>query len=595
MRALGIGILASCLLGLPTPLLAQSLSVQASLSSGRVAVGEPLTLEIRATTNGEGDIRIELPNWGWLTERRRSQAESSQFSYNGRSQTLVRERKLLVEFEATRTGSFSMSGITAQLGGVKAMAAPISLEILESTAQLATPARAGEVAPPTPDESQIFVRYRTDKAEAFLGEQVLLDLEIYTAGNFNLDDNKPPPALDGFWREVVEQPNRLEARVANVGGRSYRCYRLWRLALFPLQAGERLIEGTTYTFSSNVGMFSAGQRLSRRVPPITLLVKPLPTEGRPREFVSTNVGDYRFTATVDRQRVPANKAVVLTLRLQGAGNVKNAQIPELPRLDGFRAFPPSLRELPQIGPAGISGSKEAELILMPLRGGRLSIPAFEFVSFSPTKGEYERLSTPEIPIWVDGDPTEAPTAPEAPAAERPDDLSASLRPLRYRSALVSRGPALGQQPLFAALMAGPPVLLLLLVAVDALRRRARADTPAARRRHAAQAAHARLATAQAAADERRATDAYAAIADALTELATERTGVAIRGLTLDEARASLAARGVPSEVIDGLSAELEHCDFARFAPGGRGDDAVRAALTRASEVIARLEALEMKP
>jgi len=595
-RGLLVAIAALCSLTLAVDASAQSLRVQASLSDVQAVVGDLLTLEITAVSTTDGTVTINVPKYAGVSELSRRSSESSQFSITNARRSMKRTKTLVVEYEAAAVGKHTLTGITARSPGGSAAANPVVLVIGENAAATAVRAKAGQIEPPRPDEAGLFVRFRSDKAQAYLGEQIVLDLEIFTNGSFNLEDQVGLPTLDGFWNEIIEQPKRLNARNVRIGRNRYRAYRLWRAALFPLQAGLRPIVGQPLTFSKGRSMFKSGARIRRSPTPLTIDVIPLPTEGRPSGFSSTNVGEYRLTARIDQGRVPAGKAVVLKVRLEGRGNIKSVKLPKVERVDGFRVFPATVRDEVQTGRLGLTGHKESEQVLMPLRGGRLEIPALELPVFSPKKGTYETLRTRSIRLIVDGDPQAAPTAPTAIATEPSTPTRAGgvprakLRPLRYRSKLESRSPPLSTTPLYAGLIAAPPLLFLFLLLLEGLLARARRETPTSERKKAARAAHARLATARHAADDGDATKAYGEIQETLYAFTTERTGVPVRGLTMDEARGHLSKRGMNTDLIDRIISELEHCDFARFAPGGKDAATVSEALERASTILAELEA-----
>ena len=578
---------------------AQSVSVQARFTEAVVAVGDYVTLEVQAATDSiNGNIDVNVPPQEGLNEVRRSASESSSFSFINNTRQVRRERTIRIDFEAIKPGNYRVQDITAQVGGTRQAAPPISIRVVETTTALASTPTPGGIVPPRPEEGNLFVRYRVNKASAYLGEQIILDLDIFTNASFNLEDAKGPPDLDGFWKEVIEKPTRLQSRIVNVAGKRWRAYRLWRVAIFPLQAGLRTIGKTPLTFSMNRSVFSTGQRLRRAAPPIKLEILPLPTEGRPSGFVSTNVGNYRMSTIVDAQRVPAGKAVVLKVALRGAGNVKNAKLPTLPAVDGFRVFPPTVRDSIATNAGGVSGTKEAEIILMPLRGGRLTVPALSLPIFNPATKAYATLNAPAIPIFVDGDPTAAPRPPSG-AVPPPSDptgntrgLAAKLDSPKLSSTLEPPAPPLRRRPLFLLLLLAPPLLFGLALLTDAVRGRLGRETPASRLRQAAREAHVRLGSAREAAEAGQAAEACSRIHETLLSFGTEKTKVAIRGLTMEETRAALLDCGVPEDLVDRLVQELEHCDFARFAPGAQDPEAISAALDRADQILSDLEAWE---
>jgi hypothetical protein len=576
---------------------ASNLQITASVSDSAVAIGDVFVLQITAVTTINSQIEIQVPAYPFAVELGRRESQSSSFSFGTGGQQIKREQTLNVELQAQEAGTFRIENIQAQAGTDRATALAPSISIAKSQQVFAARAVVGQIAPPAENEKNLFARYRPNKAKVYLGEEIILDLDIFTNGNFSLDNTKPP-ALDGFWREMIDQPNQLRARNAQVGNTRYRAYRLWRMAIFPLEAGTRLIEATQLSFSMNRSIFSGGNRIRRNAPPLEIEVLPLPTEGRPSGFVSTNVGVYQLSARIDKSHVPAGKAVMLKLILQGKGNIKSAHLPKVEQLDGFRIFPPTIDDSVDIGSQGVSGRKEMEMILMPTRGGRLNIPSIELSVFNPVKASYERLQTRAFTVFVSGDPSAANQAPvidpsEAQGLRRRSRKSldkSALRPLRFRSELRPRSKPIMNAAWFFPTLFAPFFFLVLIVFSEQLKAQITKETPASKQRKAVREARQRLTKAKDAAANSTPEQAYTQISDVLLAFASDKTQLAVRGLTLDETRTLFVQKGADETLIDAFIEELENCDFARFAPGAQEQVAMESAFVRAFDLIAQLEA-----
>ncbi|MBI2377060.1 MAG: protein BatD [Deltaproteobacteria bacterium] len=576
---------------------AAPISVSAELSEARVEAGEVVTLEITAVATENGTIEIQIPRVKGLNELRRSQSESTSMSWVNGASTVMRERRFRVDFETSRPGKLEIPPIRARLGREEALSPPLNLEVVAANTAEATakPSSPGKFELPDKNERDVFVRYRVDKSSAHQGEQVLVDLVIFTAGGtFNLQRTAPPPDLDGFWREVIDEPQQLEGRVEYVSSRPYRAYRLWRAAYFPLEAGVRVLPKLTLDFAVNVGMFSDGKSIRRSAPPVSIEVKPLPAEGRPKGFVPTNVGQYQLDARVDRAQVPAGKAVILTVSLSGDGNLASAKLPEVSAVDGFRVFPPTPKNQIEKQERGVTGRREVDYVLVPQRGGRLEVPRLTMAVFDPARAEYKRLETPAIAIHVEGDPTQTIAAPSEQVAEAPSKpvRADDLRALRFRSDLGDRSAWDRDRPLSITAFVLAPGFFVFAMLVELTMARARRGSPEGRRRRVAKEAKERLVEAQGAVDDGHSKDAYAAIETALLELAGDRSGRSLRGVTRNEAKAELLALGVDSELIDEWAAVLDACEHARFAPGS--DRGARGWVERAKGVLDGLERSEVR-
>lgn len=577
---------------------AGEITVQTTLSESKVLVGDVVSLQVQSVARVNGDIQVQMPRVEGLTELSRSTSEGTSISWSsGGGQQITRTQTLSIELQADAAGTLQIPAVVARVGSFTARSKPSVLVVIgqEALTQQASKAEAGRVAPPDPNEQNLFVRYRLDKSEAYLGEQVLLDLEVFANArrNFSIEEVPGPPELDGFWKEIVYKPDRLTRRVETVAGRRYHVYRVWRVALFGLTAGERTLPPVRLSFSSGSGFFSSGRKLRVRTKPVTLSINPLPTEGRPRDFVSTNVGAYRLTTSVDAKVVPAGKAVLLKVALSGAGNIDNAKLPELPPVDGFRAFPPNVKTDSNGDISGVRGTKAAEILLMPTRGGRLEIPSLTVAVFDPGKAAYVPLSAPSIPVLVKGEPAPAPAATIAKAPSAPDEREqVELRALHMRADLSTSSEPPYRTPSYLAALIAPGALFLLLLLFERIVALTRRQTPAHRRRAVAKDAKARLQQARAEAEAGRLAEAYSAFVDALFTLGSQRLQVALQGLTTEQVSQALRAQGASEDLAARIAKELETADYARFAHGALDGASKEDVLARWEAILSEVEALE---
>lgn len=570
---------------------AAKLSVETTLSDNAVLVGDIVTVQVRAVARAEGPISLQIPRIKGLSEISRSKSEGTSISWTGAGQQITREYNVNIEYQADKVGTITIPPVIAKLGSTSAKSRPTKLRVTPSSAgpAQAGETRPGEVAPPQPSEQQLFVRYRVDKSEAFIGEQIILDLELFAGprGRFSLEQVGSPPEFDGFWRETLEQPSELKGRTQRVAGQRYTAYRVWRVALFGLKAGELTIDPTSLTFSQGRSIFNTGKRVRRRSVPIKLTIKPLPTIGRPPDFSNNNIGEYRLSASVDHHRVPAGKAVLLTVRMQGRGNIKSVRLPKIGQIDGFRVFSPTIKDQPQSTLAGLRGEKRAEILLMPTRGGRLEIPSFSLPIFDPIRGEYRRLTTRTIRVAVQGDPSAMAPPPSvlAPAEAKPKKTN--LKPLRYRSDLRTRPLKPWSRGWVWGALLLPPALFLLFMVARVFMQKKSAQSPASLDRAAARASQAHLSAATEAKASGDYARAYAEFSEAILALASQKVGQPLRGLTQEAMQTTLSERGLSPELTASILQEMEAADYARFAPGTLKDADI--AIERWGALLAELE------
>ena len=59
--------------------------------------------------------------------------------------------------------------------------------------------------------------------------------------------------------------------------------------------------------------------------------------------------------------------------------------------DGFREFAPTITDKVEPDGEGLHGTKTAEILLMPERGGRLEIPSIDMTIFDPDEKRYRKF------------------------------------------------------------------------------------------------------------------------------------------------------------------------------------------------------------
>lgn len=557
-------------------------SVKAQLSEASVAVGDVVTLEIRAIADAREDIEVEFPTVDGLSIIGQSESTQMSMSWTSSGQKLRREKILRLELSADSPGIKKIPPIKAKVRGEQGQSKPLKLSVRDLQNALAPQAATGgAIILPDPSENNIFIRYRLSQGEVWLGQQVFLDLEIFADPrlNFRVETLPEPPDLDGFWREMLERPKRLSARREVVDGEVYQVFRAWRFALFPLQAGERTLPPIIADFrTGGGGLFATGSRARRRTRALTLNVKPLPTKGRRSKFSPSNIGVLDLNATLDKTEVKTGKAVVLKLTLSGTGNIKSLRLPELTELDGFRVFPPTLTdEIKQSPKSGVSGQKVAEILLVPNQPGRHRIPSLKLPVFDPNRGEYVRLKTKPLSLKVVGEaPTEIAKAPTTQTPQTEAPTGPERRPLRFEARLQ---PAIvlpwNNIWWWALVISGPLLVVLRWIAVRVLTQLNTQTDAQKETTHARTAAQEQRKKAQDAAQQGDAATAASACIEAFYAQAKAQLQIQLRGQTSEEVAQTLLTQGASEAYARKVAKALDGASYTRYAPSGAPDDVHR--------------------
>lgn len=587
--------LALWILAVSPPALAEgSLTITVDPSARRVRTGDVLSLTIKAISQNAGRPEIELPEIRGLSLLSQSQSQSSSMSFGSGGQHFIHERTLRIDYSVDSQSAIQIPAIVARTDSTEAKSRPLTIELLPggsgaSTAQ-EDAVEGGDIPPPDASEGAIFARLRVDRAEVFVGQQVLVDLELYVRPGvgFSLEQLAPPPEMEGFWREMVDQPRSLRGRNVQMFGRQYQLYRAWRVAMFPLNDGEFILPALPIRLRQSGSFFDRGRLFTRHTKPVKLVVKALPEAGKPAGFRPTHVGQFRFEAQLEPAEIELGKAAVIKLKLSGEGNLASVKMPEMPEVEGIRSFPPTVEDHIDKDPEGLHGDKAAEILLMPQRAGRYAIPALVFHSFDPQKGRYETLRSQAMTLVVKpsasgrvsldpGTQAAAPQAPSAgspkPALEESPKTASALEPLRYRSDLESVNlrpwSGLGYQIALAL----PPFAFVLLSLLRWQKGRKRQPS----RRELAKNRKNQLALAfseaQKALKAGRQAEAHAGFSEALIQFLEGESGQKLAGLTREAQHEAVLAMGLPEPIAERLARISQKADYARFGGSAQGSPA----------------------
>lgn len=518
-----------------------------SVDRGSVPVGEQLMVKLQVVAEGSSSAPApELP------ESVRSSFDvvqcvpsvSTQVDMFAGRRTQTRSlRCVLVPREP---GDHEIAFSIAQ-GGRRLRSNVVNVQVVEAGTETA-PDSATQ-APSQPD-GDIFLWTTVDKERAYVGEQIIYALDIYEARRFLDPHLRSPPSFQDFFSEELEVP---EPTITEVGGVTYRLRPGMRRALFPQRAGIATI---------GAAEIAVGLRRREVSQPISVEVLPLPAQGQPAGFSPNNVGSYEISASVDRTRVKQGEPLTLTVEIEGTGYIDVIEPRPWPEIEGVRRYDPQVDTERIVGDE-VGGRRTFEFLLIPQRGGTITIPAHVLDFFDPSEEVYRSVQTEPLEIEVEG--TGEVVAADASKERDPALAGEELEPVIDGQTVPRHQPRerwLTQSRWMYA-MAAVPVVSGVGLGIEALWRRfgpdelarARAETRARRR--------ARIEEAQAGLESGE--GFHVAVASLLHELAVDRAGPEGVGLPRPQLVRLLERHGVSRDDLRKLEGLLEQCDAARFA------------------------------
>ncbi len=197
----------------------------------------------------------------------------------------------------------------------------------------------------------------------------------------------PTPSLPDFnGFKVEELSDEKDTTTTKVGGKVYYVQEYVR-RLYPRYSGKILIE------PAELKLHLKRNPKTLKTKSIPLTVQPLPNIGKPTNF-SGAIGNFSISAQVDRKKLKVKNALTLSLKIKGNGKFNNLTPPNISTFHGFRVNPPTQ----------VKGDTEDNFqfnyVVVPIKAGRLQIPAIEFSFFNPITKTYQITKTQPIPITV---------------------------------------------------------------------------------------------------------------------------------------------------------------------------------------------------
>lgn len=244
-----------------------------------------------------------------------------------------------------------------------------------------------------------FILLETDKKQVYEGEQITATWHIYTRGNLESLDRAKFPDLKGFWKEIIEEVPSLQFTEERVNGEIYRKALLAAHALFPIKPGKIVIDEFKIKAKARMPtQFGWGslQEYTKSSKRSEVTVLPLPIEGKPLSF-SGAVGQFTIQTQVDGTQFPAGQPISLKVRLEGQGNAKVIELPEIAWPENLEVY--DTKSESKFFKDGLS-YKEFEILVIAKNPGEVKIPQINFSYFDPTLKQYVTKATEEFSINI---------------------------------------------------------------------------------------------------------------------------------------------------------------------------------------------------
>lgn len=438
----------------------------------------------------------------------------------------------------------------------------------------------------------LFIKVSADKNKVKIGEQVTISYKLYSRIPMQVSISKLP-SLNGFWTQDFDIPKQAKPTEEVVNGKKYQVFLLKKSALFPQQTGTLELDPAEAKGSARIvqqvkrsmaDVFGKGTLMMndpffnnaifntvayKDVPvhlqstPVKISVLPLPDREKPMGYTGA-VGKFEVSSKIDKHEITTDEVATLTFRVDGSGNLKLIEAPNLNLPNGLSTYDPVIIDTITGRSTVISGSKIITYVITPQTPGEYVIPAFNFSYYNPQLNGYVSTSTNPIKLKV---------TPGKRIVSSQQNGSASYKDIhdivkQAPSSLEQTGRPIMHTPLYW-------VLFLLPVAVYAGATYAKRrdedqmkDVVGLKRKRANKIALQRLQTARKLMQQNNKKPFYEEVSKATWLYLSDKLTIPLSSLSRESAAEALVARNVSSELQNKLDSVITECETSLYASGG---------------------------
>ena len=505
------------------------------------------------------------------------------------------------ELVPTATGKFTIDAAKAKVNDSWLESNTITVEITNSgnvtannsgTTSTSKQNTTGTATTADAGSNDIFLKAFVDKANPYLGEQIVVTYKIYTkipVSQYGIDKI---PAYTGFWSIDLTKDDKPAQYTENIGGAKYVVAEIRKIALFPQKSGVlkidplnvecvvQIVTKQKYNdpfanffndpFFSNFGnnMFNTYSNVKKTISSnaLSVNVKALPVANQPADFKGS-IGKYTFSATIDKKDVKTNDAINLNIKITGVGNISLIDKPDIDFPADLETYDPDIKENISKTGAGISGYKSFNYLIIPRNAGTFTIKPVNFCYFDLAKGSYVTLSSPEFKINVAkgrGDNNNVITS-----ANKEDIkyLNSDIRYINTNPFILSHiNSFFYASPLFFTFLFAPIILFFLFVIIYRKKLKENSNIALMRNKKATKVAHKRLKNAFVYLKENKKEPFLDEVFKALWGYVSDKLSIPIAELSKDTVNEKFTENNIQEDIAGQFIETLNNCEYARFAP-----------------------------
>ncbi|HRZ43218.1 MAG TPA: BatD family protein [Bacteroidales bacterium] len=489
---------------------------------------------------------------------------------NGRRST---ETKVTYTYalKASKAGRVQLGPAHVKIGKTVYKSKPIAIQVIGSST---SENRQGNQ---DNSEGDIFISNIISNTNPYKGEVIVLTQKLYTRLSIQNIGGLKVPSFNGFWFESIPT-DHYQVVQEMYKGRPYNTIILNTTLLIPLKTGIITIEPSSLPIERvverTVNRQLWGGIIQQKVrelveneirsSAVKIQVREAPAVGKPETYTGA-VGDFTMEASVAESDVEVGEPAELKIVIQGTGNLKLIDKPQLNLPASLETFEPETADRIKTGVSGMSGRREYTWLIIPRETGLVELPEITFTYLNPATGKYMR----NVASGLKFNAVNTGKKKVNTANMGRDDVRYLGKDIRYIETELRRPilPWIAPGSWIHLLGLVLPVLLLTILLLYFRKYlRLHADKEKMRAMKAKATAIKRLKQASEALRKNDVQEYYNVLLNSVWGYATDRLGLKASMLSKARVREELLAKGADPETADTFLNIITECEYCRYAP-----------------------------
>ena len=381
----------------------EPVSFKMVLSKSTMGINERIRVDF--VMNKDGDNFVPPSFEGFRVVMGPSQAISSSWVNGVRSFS----KTFSYTIAPSRKGNLTLSQAQIEIDGTTYKTSTQKVTVTDAVKKPSEDMTAEDVA-----NENLYLVAEVSKANPYLNEMVTVVYKLYVGAGISVTNFRPVdnPTFNNFWNQDIPV-TQYTFQSGTYKGKSMQYVALKKVVLYPQKTGELQLEplvlDVTAEVPTNRRDFFGGRLYAQTNKTVTagnrtIQVKPLPEAGRPASF-SGAVGKFDFFVRTSKNILNANESLQAVVEVNGNGNLKLFQVPELKLPAALEVYEPEFEEKITTNLSGMRGKISNSYTVVPAYKGKYPIPSVAFSYFDPSLEKYITLNATPVLVNVIEGPT----------------------------------------------------------------------------------------------------------------------------------------------------------------------------------------------